>query len=1117
MKNILKKKNMSSTCSKVFVCSRHIGVVLALFILSSFTTSVMAQVRVSLDFTNAPATEVFQEIKNQTQLSIVYNMSDLDLRKTVSIKSQNEELGSVLDKILSPLGLTYSMTSNNIILSKKVAAAAATNSAPITVTGTVVDSNNIPLIGVSVRVQGTNQGVATDLDGKFSLRTDVGNTINLTYIGYNPYDVRVTNDRPLQITMVDNVRVMEEVVVTALGIRRSEKSLTYNVQQLESEAVNTVKTANFVSALSGKVAGVNIKTSSAGMGGSNKVVLRGAKSIAQNNNVLYVIDGIPIHNFQNGNLSSFYSGESGSEGVADINPEDIESMSVLSGASASALYGYQAANGAIIITTKKGAEGKARITISNQTTFSKPFVLPRFQNRYGNLPGTYESWGAELATPSGYEPKDFFNTGTAVQNTVSLSTGNKQNQTYVSIGTVNTAGIIPNSGYDRYNASFRNTALLLNDRLTLDLGFNYVRQEDQNLIAQGQYFNPLTSIYTYPRGSDFNPIRSYETFSEGRNIYIQNWPWGSQELSMQNPYWMAYRNIFTHDKDRYMFNASAKYDVAEWFDIVGRVRFDNSHSVHQRKMYATTPALHAGGNTTEESKGYYGSFEGTEKQTYADVIGNIKKNFGDFSVFVNVGGSFEYTRYKRLGMGATLDKVPNYFHVSNIRRDDNPFMEGDSWRQLTLSTFASAEFGWKSRIYLTATERIDFSSTLAGMEKGYFDYPSLGLSAIVSEFFDMPDAINYVKIRGSWASVGNAIPRHISQQEYSFSPQSWAYEANAYKPIYNLDPERTRSWEVGLDVRMFANKLRLSTSLYRTNTFNQTFSVALPSSTGYRSQFIQTGNILNEGIEITLGGDVTAGKFKWTPTFTASANKNKIIELGTVVHDDGTVTNLNDNYGLPQSEVGSIQVRLTEGGTLGDFWATSQLTRDFNGNIWVDSDGNIQTEATMEKVGTSLPKWNFGFHNTFSWNNIVLTAMVSARVGGLVVSPTQAILDSFGVSEASAQMRDNGGKPINMGEISAENWYSKVGGIQGVYKYYMYDATNVRLQELSLGYILPSKWLNDVARIQLSLVANNVLMIYSKAPFDPESTSTVNNYYQGIDYFMQPSLRNLGFSVKVDF
>ena len=1115
MRNILKKKNMSSTCNKVFAYSRNIGVILALFVLSSFTTSVMAQARVSLNFTNAPATEVFQEIKNQTQLSIVYNMSDLDLRKTVSIKAQNEELSSVLDKILSPLGLTYSMTNNSIVVSKKVAAAAATNSAPITVTGTVVDGNNVPLIGVTVRVQGTSQGTATDMDGKFSLRTDVGNTLNLTYVGYNPYDVRVANDRPLQITMVENVRVMEEVVVTALGIKRSEKSLTYNVQTLNTEAVNTVKTANFVSALSGKIAGVNIKTSSAGMGGSNKVVLRGAKSIAQNNNVLYVIDGIPIHNFQNGNLSSFYSGESGSEGIADINPEDIESMSVLSGASASALYGYQAANGAIIITTKRGAEGKARITISNQTTFSQPFILPKFQNKYGNRPGNYESWGEELTTSLGYEPTDFFNTGTAIQNTVSVSTGTKQNQTYVSVGTVNTAGIIPNSGYDRYNATFRNTALLLNDKLTIDLGFNYIRQEDQNLIAQGQYFNPLIAVYTYPRGLDFNPIRSYETFSEGRNIPIQNWPWGGGGLNMQNPYWMANRNIFTHDKDRYMFNASAKYDVAEWFDIAARVRFDNAHSDHQRKMYATTPALHAGGGSDEESKGYYGSFEGTERQTYADVIGNIKKDFGDFSIFINVGGSMEYTRYKYLGMGATLDKVPNYFHVNNIRRDESPFMTGDGWRQMTLSTFGSAEFGWKSRIYLTATDRIDFSSTLARMKTKYFSYPSVGLSAILSEFFEMPKFISYAKIRGSWAEVGNAIPRFISQQEYDFNAQSWSYEANAYKPIYNLDPEKTRSWEVGLDMRFFANKLRLTTSLYRTNTFNQTFSIGLPSSSGYRSQYIQTGNILNEGIEITLGGDVTAGKFKWTPTFTASANRNEIIDLGFWTNDEGIRVPVGD---MQRSEVGSVQVRLTKGGTLGDFWTTSQLAHDFNGNIWVDADGNIATESTMEKVGTSLPKWNFGFHNTFSWNNIVLSAMVSARVGGLVVSPTQAILDSYGVSEASANMRDEGGKFINaMGQIDAETWYKTVGGIQGIYKYYMYDATNVRLQELSLGYILPSKWFNDVAKIQLSLVANNVLMIYSKAPFDPESTSTVNNYYQGIDYFMQPSLRNLGFSVKVDF
>ena len=387
--------------------------------------------------------------------------------------------------------------------------------------------------------------------------------------------ITLTNAQPMKVTLGEDTQVLDEVVVTALGIKRSEKALTYNVQQVKGDELTTVKSTNFMGALAGKAAGVQINSSASGPGGGVKVVMRGAKSITQNNNALYVIDGIPMYNRASSGGDGAMATQPSSESIADINPDDIESMSLLTGPSAAALYGYEGANGVVLITTKKGRADKTTVTYSNNTTFSDPMMMPKFQNTYGNMTGEMMSWGLE--TDKRYDPANFFNTGSNVSNALSLSTGNDKSQSYISVATTNATGIMPNNDYDRYNFSFRNTTNFLNNKFILDTSANYIIQNDKNMVSQGQYFNPLTSLYLFPRGEDFSDVAVYERYDDLSGVNTQYWPYGDLGgVSSQNPYWIMNRMNRENDRRRYKLAASLQYNIIEGLNVQGRVSIDLS-------------------------------------------------------------------------------------------------------------------------------------------------------------------------------------------------------------------------------------------------------------------------------------------------------------------------------------------------------------------------------------------------------------------------------------------------------------------------------------------------------------------------------------------------------------
>lgn len=974
-----------------------------------------------------------------------------------------------------------------------------------TVGGTVLDENGEPVIGATVTVKGTNLVTVTDIDGRFELKVPNGSILSVSYLGYTTAEVPATGEN-LTISLKPDERQLAEVVVTALGIRRSEKALSYNVQQVNSEQLTTVKSANFMNSLAGKVAGVNINASSAGVGGATRVVMRGPKSINQSNQALYVVDGVPINNRNNGETGSIYSTQPGSEGIADINSEDIESISVLSGPAAAALYGSAAAQGVIMITTKKGSKGRVQVTISNSSQFLSPFKMPEFQNSYANRPGEVRSWGEKGGSPyGGFEPEDFFNTGTNIQNNVALTVGNDRNQTYLSVGTTNARGIIPDNKYNRYNFTVRNTTKFLDDKLTLDFSLSYVNQNDRNLMAQGQYFNPLVPLYLFPRGESFDAIRTFEVWDASRGIYVQNWNFGDA-LQMQNPYWVAKRMNRINHKHRYMTNASLKYQITPWLDVTGRLRFDRTNTKFEDQRYASTINLFA-----HSPYGFYKYENVADQALYGDLMANINKTLGDFSIGANIGGSFQRTQYEDEGYQGGLKAPSNLFTPNAIdyaaATNDNRPIYGFNKHYIN-SLFANAELGWKSMLFLTLTGRNDWDSALAGTKHESFFYPSVGMSAIISQMVQLPEFISYMKVRGSWASVGSAIsPNIASRWRYEYNPASQSYSTVTYKFPETFYPERTNSWEAGLTARFFDNTLTLDVTFYQSNTRKQTFLRPITVGEGYSKEYVQTGNVRNRGLELSLGYNKTWGDFTWNSSLTYSMNRNKIIDL---LEDPNEV--------ISQAGLNGANVILKKGGTMGDVYTYTDFARDNEGNIALDASGNVmrQTLSNPKYCGSVLPKGNIGFSNDFTWKGLNLGFLVTARLGGIVLSQTQALLDYYGVSQATADAREAGGIAVNTGMVSAESYYSVVGGDNPIWSEYIYSGTNVRLQEAHISYNFPRKWLGGMD-LTVGLTANNLFMIYCKAPFDPETTGSTGTFYQGFDYFMQPSLRTLGFNIKLKF
>ncbi len=1066
---------------------------------------------------NVTLGEVLSRIEQVSDYVFLYNNKTINSNRIVSVESSSKEIPVVLDKLFRNTDITYTVVNKQIILStshkEKMESRQQPQQAKNVIKGTVVDTKGEPLIGVNVKVKGSAVGVITDIDGQFSLQASNSEQLEFSYVGYTSKVLKASSG--MKVTLQEDNKVLNEIVVTALGIKKEAKALSYNVQEVKGSDIVGVKDANFMNSLAGKVAGVAINSSSSGIGGGVKVVMRGAKSITGNNNALYVIDGIPMPVLDAVQPTDLYTGMGQSGDAASmINPDDIESMSVLSGAAASALYGSDAANGVIMITTKRGKAERLNVSYSNNTSFYSPFVTPKFQNTYGATSGSMESWGDKMAKPSNYDPMDFFQTGWNQTNSLSISNGSEKNQTFVSMASTNAEGIVLNNTLDRYNFTIRNTTSMLNDKLRMDVSASYMNVRERNMVSQGQYFNPIVPVYLMSPSYSLDTYKLFEMYDESRGFKTQYWPWGNMGIAMQNPYWIVNRDNFINHKNRFLFSGGLNYTIAKGITLGARAKMDYASALNEKKYSATTDAIFA------QKYGAYYKDNFNTRQLYGDVMLNIDKYFGDFSVAATLGASIQDLDNQFYSVGGDLNSVANLFSLRNLNQSSAKYDQKDIHVQRQ-SIFTTTQVGWRSKLYLDMTGRVDWSSALAGTNAKCLVYPSIGLSAILTDLLPIKNnVLTFLKVRGSYSEVGNAPLPQIAYQTVPL--QSGTPTTATTYPNRDIKPERTKAWEIGLQSRFWDDKVILNVSMYKTSTYNQLFNPALSVTSGFNSIYINGGQIDNKGIEMSLSLNQPIGPVTWNSSFTYTLNRNKIKKLlkSTMLSDGSLI----QQDMLDLASIGNVRTRLFEGGSIGDLYVTA-LRTDEHGYIDVDYVNNtvsLDGKAGPRKdgwiyAGNSQAKYMMGWRNSFSWKGFTLGFLINARVGGVGVSMTQAMMDAYGTSKATADARDAGGVMINGSLVpAAAKYYQTVG--TGAGSMYVYSATNVRLAELSFGYDVPiTKYVPWVRGMNVAFTGRNLLMFYCKAPYDPELTASTGTHFSGMDYFMLPSLRNLGFSVKLNF
>ena len=987
-----------------------------------------------------------------------------------------------------------------------------------TLEGLIKDDSG-PLLGATVIVKNTTRGTTTDMDGKFRLEgLQPGDVLQVTYVGYDPYEVTYTGQTTLDILMTTTANQLNAVVVTAMGIERQSKTLSYAAETVGGDDVADIKSVNMINALQGKAAGLQITPNSTGAGGSSKILFRGNKSINGSNQPLVVVDGVPLMmNITSDQVDSNWGAQrDGGDAMSTINPDDIASISLLKGASAAALYGAVAANGAIMITTKSAMAGRLAVNVSSNTTIDTPLSLPEFQNTYG-ANGQY-SWGDKLASKAPDYAEKFFRTGWTTNNSISINGGAEDLRAYFSYGNVTSGGITPENDYSQHTLNAKVGFDLFNDHIKVDFNAKYVNQHISNQPAGGFVFNPLVGTYTFPRGGDWNGYKSnFETYNGELNANVQNWVTTTDETN-SNPYWLLNRERPVVERNRYEFGGSIKYQIIDGLSLTGRMRYERADEHYVRNHYASSYG----------NKYTYGKMDDNRyfsEQLYADLLAQYNHTWDDFSLNATLGTSMMQTRSNNVSLLYEQSKFvapgnggayyPNIFNPSNF------YMNGTTMgleRKRLNSVFGAVTFGFKEALFLDVTARNDWSSALAYTDGYSFFYPSVGASLLLNRFVDMGRNIDLFKFRGSYSIVGNDVPVYKTNPRYTYGDQG-AINPPESVPFRTLKPEKTHSFEVGFDGEFFQHRLHVNATYYKTNTKNQYFEVTLPWESGYKSQFVNAGNVQNQGFELTAGWFQDFGnEFTWSTDLNLSYNDNKIIELFDGIQDGVTVSNL-----------GGAKVILYEGGQYGDLYVRT-LKRDESGKLVTETpegaDYQIpvnggEQNSDLKYMGNMNSKWNMGWNNTFRYKNLTLSMLIDFRIGGKVVSMTEATLDGYGVSERTGRARDRGyvmREGIKFSNVKA--YYDVVGAtsFNSVYNVedYVYDATNVRMREISLGYTFRNLF-GQSKNLTLAFIARNLFFFYKDAPMDPDVSMGTGNGLQGFDVFNLPTTRSFGLNVKLNF
>ncbi|MNG70342.1 TonB-dependent Receptor Plug Domain protein [compost metagenome] len=997
---------------------------------------------------------------------------------------------------------------------------------PSTRTGKVISTTDQkPLLGVTVLNLSTQLAEHTDQEGNFSIRAAVGDRLKFSLIGYKSAELPVTAAGLLTVGLAQENFTIDEVVVTALGIKRETRGLTYATQQLSGSAVNDARdnSGNIMSSLTGKVAGAVITTAASGPGASARVVLRGNKSISGNNNALIVVDGVPYDNSSAQQATGTTYNYGTSDGAANINPDDVESINVLKGPSAAALYGSRAANGAILITTKQGKSGRYTIDYNGSAFFDQVNLLTEFQNTYGRgnggVSGTNigESWGPKAQTYKN-NVKDFYENSATFNNSISTYGGTEKLQGYVSYANNKIGGIIQGNSLKRNSLNLRvNTELI--PKLKTDVKLNYVNQQIDNRPRLGDMGIPVEA-YIIPRDMDKNELMDYETIDPNTGQPLRKY-WSGSAI-YDNPYWSINRTSVNEVRDRITALGSATYQLRDWISIMGRYSFDKYIDNTDGSFFASTVSVgdvRKGGKYYETNARY--------QESNLDFLINGKNPLTEhIAITYNLGASTLRRKYSSFQNMANGLSIPNEFSLKMATTPE--FLAIAGYERRLNSVYASTQLSFDNTIFLDMTARNDWTSTLKAPHS-YF-YPSVGMSAIFNELFQMPAWVNFGKIRASYTQVGNDADPYLLRQLYSFGlgAGNGFISRSPIKAIPDLKPELTKSFEAGLDMKFFGNRLGFDLTLYKSNTVNQLLFLGLPMASGYSRQYINAGDIENRGLELQLmATPIKSEHFSWETTLNFASNTNKIIAL----HDKTKRANITDNNRY-------ATVVVNEGEKYGDLYGYAWKRDLQRGKFVVDGSGLPVVEAN-QKLGNFNPKALLGWSNSFSYKGFTLNTLVDARIGGEIVSGTSAYLAAFGVADYTSMYREGGlvldavdaNGAANTQAITAQQLWTRVSqnGRDGWGEFFTYDMTNVRLRELSITYRLDLKNTSVFKNAGLSLTGRNLFFIYrgkskldipgigkTKNPIDPEAALGAGNY-QGVEVGLPPSVRTFGLNLKLTF
>ena len=1004
------------------------------------------------------------------------------------------------------------------------------------ISGVVIDKNGLPLPAITVTEIGTKNVIKTDDFGQFTIKVKSPEALlAFTSIGYK--QVEKAASKSAQIVMELSNEELQEVVVTALGISKQSKSLGYSVTQLNGDKFTQSRTANIGNALSGKVAGVLVTPPASGVAGSTRVIIRGGSSLNGTDQPLYVVNGVPIESGNQGN-AGLWGGNDAGDGLTAINPDDIESLTVLKGNTAAALYGSRAANGVILITTKSGKIHKGMgLSFNSNTTFDQAYDLNDFQNVYGPGRDGLKAVSAADALNIGLNHwgnkydgsitkifngdslpynnlnetiNDFYRTGVNTTNTIAFAGGNVNTNYRFSLSDLRAQDIVPNSSLERQVINF-NINSKLGKKLTFQLTGQYIKQITLNRPRLSDIPGNANLI------SNFKPTNvSYKTISGATGV-------GDNALGTEllvtsnvfatNPYWASY-SFFRQDViNRFLGNALLRYDITPWLYLQGRLGTD--FSIRDNK---STEPWGTGYKTTG---GYAESFEFRREDNYDFILG-FNKTWGIVGVDAIIGGNYLYREYVSKGANGQPLVVPFLNSISNVAVPSF----GYTFSQSAInSTYGSANISIKNFLYFTLSGRQDVFSTLAANSNSIF-YPSFGVSFVLSEIIDLPKSINFLKFRTSWAQVGGGAPNpYALLTTYGLSGQNFTGNLgnirNGSIPNQTLQPYTSTEFEFGIDFRFLDNRLGFDIAYYNRKTNNDILSSGISSLSGFGSTIINIGQLSNSGLEFLVNATPIRTKdFQWQISLNFAVNNSVVDNLGTT--STGTPIEF---INLEESRIrGGERIRhivgLPAGYIVGRKWLT------INGQKVYDSTtGYPIATSTSEKLGPGRHIYSGGLNNTFVYKGFKLDFLIDMRAGGNLISGTNWLAYNYGRHLNTLPGRDNGltvsgvdqagrAKTWTITPANVDNYYARYAAIS---ENIFYDASFIKLRQFSFGYVFPEKlFKGKIQNLTLSLVARNLLLLWSSVPnIDPESGYSTDSGTQGLEYLALPQTRSIGFNLAI--